>query len=218
MRWLQLREASIQTEAALLKCTHFLKAQSHIVHGALYQESIAGVSLKHEPVKEVLGLLEQAQGPVVLVLGDEVDGWIVELMQDQRHLVYKSKNMNLENEYVFWIIRIISGTYLHQDPTLLNTAFESCPRSRFDLWIVCYSSDFAIDSLSCSSYWNGFETIGQPFVHQTITPRRGPCSLFIRAFEPNGLKIMDQESQKRLRQRELQWPVSSALAHWLDLA
>ena len=74
MRRLQLREASIQTEAALLKCTHFLKAQSHIVHGALYQESIAGVSLKHEPVKEVLGLLEQAQGPVVLVLGDEVDG------------------------------------------------------------------------------------------------------------------------------------------------
>jgi len=132
-------------------------------------------------------------------------------MQDQRHLIYKSKNINFENEYVSWIIRIINRTYLHQDPTLLNTAFESCPRSRFDLWIIDSSSDFAIDSLSCSRYRNGFETIGQPFAPQTIMPRRCPCSLFIRAFAPNGLKIMGQELQKKLRQRELRWLVSSAL-------
>lgn len=44
------------------------------MHGALYQEPITGIPLEHQPVEEVLGLLEQAQGPVVLVLGDEVDG------------------------------------------------------------------------------------------------------------------------------------------------
>jgi len=112
----------------------------------------------------------------------------------------------------------MNRTYLHQDPTLLNIAFESCLRSCFDLWIVCYSSDFVIDSLSCSSYWNGFESIEQPFAHQTIMPMRCPCSLFIHASEPNGLKIRGQELQKRSHQRERLWPVSSVLAHWLDLA
>jgi hypothetical protein len=57
------------------------------VHRALDEESVHGVSLEHEPVKQGLRLLKQAQGSVVLFLRNEVDCGIVQLVEDQRHLI-----------------------------------------------------------------------------------------------------------------------------------
>ena len=62
-----LRETGVQAEAALLEGSHFLEAQSHVMHCALDQKSIHGVSLEHEAVKESLRLLEQAQSTIILL-------------------------------------------------------------------------------------------------------------------------------------------------------
>ena len=57
------------------------------MHRALDEESVHGVSLEHEPVKQGLRLLKQAQSSVVLFLRNEVDCGIVQLVEDQRHLI-----------------------------------------------------------------------------------------------------------------------------------
>ena len=68
-----LLQASIEAQSALLECSNLLKAEGHIVHGNLDQESIFRVLLKLESVEEGLGLLKQRKGAVALVLRDEVD-------------------------------------------------------------------------------------------------------------------------------------------------
>ena len=57
------------------------------MHRALDQEPVASIPLEHQPVEESLGLLEQAEGSVELVLGYEMNGRVVELVQDKRNLV-----------------------------------------------------------------------------------------------------------------------------------
>ena len=68
-----LLQTSIEAQSAFLKRSNFLKAEGHIVHGHLDQESILRVLLKLESVEEGLGLLKERKGAVALVLRDEVD-------------------------------------------------------------------------------------------------------------------------------------------------
>ena len=46
-----LVETGVQTEGAFFESTHFLEAQSHIVHCHLHQESVFRVLLKLKPVQ-----------------------------------------------------------------------------------------------------------------------------------------------------------------------
>ena len=82
-----LLQAGVQTESALLQSPNLLKAQGHIVHGHLDQESVLGVLLEFKSVEERLGLLEQGKRPVTLVLRNEVNRRVVELMKDHGQLI-----------------------------------------------------------------------------------------------------------------------------------
>ena len=82
VRRADLRKAGVQAETALLEGAHLLEAKCHVVHGALNQEAVHGIPLKHQPIQQSLRLLQQAQGSIVLLLRDEVDGRVVELVED----------------------------------------------------------------------------------------------------------------------------------------
>lgn len=82
-----LSDAGVQTQAALLDGSHLLEAQRHVVHCALNQKPVARVQLEHQPVHQRLRFLQQRQRAVPLVLRNEVDRRVVQLVQNQRHLV-----------------------------------------------------------------------------------------------------------------------------------
>jgi len=50
MLGLQLAQAGVQAEAALFEGAHLLKAEGHVVHGALDEKPVARVALEHQPI------------------------------------------------------------------------------------------------------------------------------------------------------------------------
>ena len=81
-------KACVEAESTLLQGAHFLEAQGHIVHGDLDQEAILGVLLELETVKQRLSFLEQGKRALILLMRDEVNRRIVELMQNNGHLIF----------------------------------------------------------------------------------------------------------------------------------
>ena len=52
-------QTGVETKSALFESSHFLEAQSHVMHSDLDQEPILGVLLKFQPVEKRLSFLQE---------------------------------------------------------------------------------------------------------------------------------------------------------------
>jgi hypothetical protein len=81
-------QARIKTQSAFFKRPHLLKAQSHIVHRDLNQETVFWILLELQSIEQCLSFLQQAQRPLELLMRDKMNSAVVQLMQDHRNFVF----------------------------------------------------------------------------------------------------------------------------------
>ena len=56
---INLMQTGVETKSALFESSHFLEAQSHVMHSDLDQEPILGVLLEFQPVEKRLSFLQE---------------------------------------------------------------------------------------------------------------------------------------------------------------
>ena len=74
---INLVETCVETKSALFEGSHFLEAQSHVMHRNLNQEPILGVLLEFESIEKRLSFLEETKRALILLLRYEMNCGVV---------------------------------------------------------------------------------------------------------------------------------------------